>query len=94
MNLHSSSSNRRACNSGQIEVLKILLEDHRVDPEAAGHACIRLAAAKGHTEMVQLLLRHPRVDPSEGDNFVLILAAQNGQAGVSRISARFGCQEF
>ena len=64
------------------EVLKILLEDPRVDPSANDNFALRLASAEGHTEVVRILLADERVDPSAKDNEALRWASSEGHTEV------------
>ena len=49
---------------GDIELVKLLLSDPRVDPSADNNFAIKKAAENGHYKIVKLLLNDPRVDPS------------------------------
>lgn len=67
----SSNDNRAiriASDKGYLEIVKLLLEDSRVDPSALDNEAIRYASCGGHTEIVKKLLEDPRVDPSSWDN--------------------------
>ena len=72
---------RWASQNGHLEVVKILLQDPRVDPGifqnwllydkigrgAKDNNPIRVASQMGHLEIVKLLMKDPRVDPSALD---------------------------
>lgn len=49
---------------GQIEVVKMLLKDPRVDPADVDSCALWYAASYGHLEIVRLLLEDGRVDPT------------------------------
>jgi ankyrin repeat protein len=59
---------RLASQRGHSEVVKLLLEDKRVDPSACNNEAIRWASKNGHLEVVKLLLQDGRVDPSDQNN--------------------------
>src|SRR5687768_15300647 len=55
---------RYACKNGHTDIVKMLLNDTRVDHNYA----IRVACYNGHIDIVKLLLADTRVDPSANDN--------------------------
>ena len=55
----------QACEYNQVEVVKLLLQDPRVDPSYQNNYAIILASENGHVEVVKLLLQDPRVDPND-----------------------------
>lgn len=75
---------REAAMNGHLQLVKILLQDSRVNPAARDNFAIRLASAKGHLPVVRLLLEDPRVDPSAVDNYSIRYASKNGHFGVVR----------
>jgi hypothetical protein len=60
--------------------VKLLLNDHRVDPSAYNNDAIRRASENGHVEVVKPLVSDPRVDPSADDNDAIQLASDNGHS--------------
>ena len=67
--LHGSSPLIHACWNGHSNVLKLLLQDERVDPGSAvegsgGMTAIMYASQRGHLDVVKLLLAHSRADPT------------------------------
>jgi ankyrin repeat protein len=63
--------------NGYVEVVKLLLNEPRVDPSADDNCAIRLASKNGHFEVVKLLLNDPRGDPSAYNNYANRLATKN-----------------
>lgn len=63
-----------ACDYRYAEVVKVLLNDHSVDPSINNNQAIRYAARRGYSEIVQLLLDHPRVNPTADRDFAIRLA--------------------
>ena len=74
-----------AAYHGNIEIVKLLLVDPRVDPSTSDNFAIRWAAFNDHTEVVKLLLADSRVDPSADDYFAIQRAAKNGRAEVLKL---------
>src|SRR3972149_2705194 len=68
----------KACKHDHIEVVKLLLQDTRVDPSDQNNAAILLASGSGHIEVVKLLLQDTRVDPSDQNNLAFRWASQKG----------------
>lgn len=66
---------RVASEKGYTEIVKVLLDDSRVDPSCFDNEPIRIASTNGHEEIVKLLLRDPRVDPSTWNNFPIQYAS-------------------
>ena len=67
MEQHSLFNNKqqllyRACKYNHIDIVKLLLQDTRVDPSDRDNYAIRRTSEKGHVEVVKLLLQDPRVD--------------------------------
>ena len=63
-----------AIGNGHLEVVRLLLNDSRVNPNGA----IELAIIEDQLEVVRMLLNHPRVDPGFNDNYVFRMASQCG----------------
>ena len=74
-----------ACNSGDIEVVKLLLADERVDPSSNKNKSIEKASQNGHADVVRLLLADNRVNPADQDNEAIKNASENGHADVVRL---------
>ncbi len=54
-----------ASEKGYTDLIKILLENPKINPSILNNYPIRCASLYGHIEVVKLLLTDPRVDPSE-----------------------------
>lgn len=74
-----------ACKNGNLEVVRLLLNDPRVGPSAKDNYAIRLASYNGHLEVVRLLLSDSRVDPSARENFAIRWASERGHLEVVRL---------
>ena len=64
---------KRACQYGDLETVKVLLSDKRVDPGDCNNESIRVASQNGHLEIVKLLLQDKRVNPSDQSEIVKLL---------------------
>jgi ankyrin repeat protein len=64
-NVRMESTIRLASENGDFEVIKLLLNDPRVDPS---NGPMRWASRNEHFEVVKLLLNDPRVDPSDDND--------------------------
>ena len=76
---------QNACEHGYTEIVRLQLQDCRVDPRANDNYAIRLASQYGNTEVVRLLLQDPRVDPSADNNYAIKIASLNGHTEVVRL---------
>ena len=60
-----------ASRFGHLDVVRVLLQNHRVDPSAKNNDALRLASKNGHVDVVELLRQNDRVtvgDPTVNDN--------------------------
>ncbi len=71
--------------SGHIEVVRLLLQDPRVNPAAGNNSAISGASKNGHVEVVKFLLQDPRVDPRANDNCAILAASGKGYAKVVQL---------
>jgi hypothetical protein len=69
-----------ACFNGHINIVKLLLEDKRIDPNARNSAGLLNAFNLENNELIEVLINHPRVNFSNNNkiiNSVLLLACKN-----------------
>jgi len=64
--------------NNDINNIKSLLNDKRIDPSDENNLAFILASDKGHFDIVKLLLKDKRVNPSDRNNWAIQLASQNG----------------
>ena len=76
---------RDAARNGRSEIVKLLLQDLRVNPGDYNNVAIQNAAANGHYHVVKLLLSDVEVDPKVDDNYALRKAKQNGHWNVVKL---------
>jgi len=76
---------RLASKNGQVEVVKELLKDSRVNPAATNNYAIQLASEYGHADVVKLLLADKRVNPAVYENYAIQLASEYGHADVVKL---------
>src|SRR5690349_2933275 len=74
-----------ASYSGNLEIIKLLLNEKRVDPSADNNDAIRIACMNGYLDIVKLLLDDERVDPSANNNFAIIYACKNGHFDIVKL---------
>ena len=60
-----------ASKYGRPEIVKLFLNDPRLDPSNDDNRAIQYASYCGHAEVVRLLLNDLRVDPSVNNNFAI-----------------------
>lgn len=66
----------------ELDTVKLLLEDPRVDPTLNDSKILLIAADLGYTEIVTLLLTKHQVDPAAQNNAAIKSAASQGHTGV------------
>eukprot|EP01127_Copromyxa_protea_P018698 TRINITY_DN5942_c0_g1_i1.p1 TRINITY_DN5942_c0_g1~~TRINITY_DN5942_c0_g1_i1.p1 ORF type:complete len:668 (-),score=42.23 TRINITY_DN5942_c0_g1_i1:77-2080(-) len=71
-----------ACESGSIDIVRMLLSDPRVDPTADESMPIQLAAQSGHSQIVEILLKDGRSDPNRALGNPLVCACAYGDTKV------------
>lgn len=74
-----------AVKTGNVQKVKLLLNDIRVYPADNTNDAICQASEYGHAEVVKLLLNDDRVDPTDNNNFVIRRASKNGHMEVVRL---------
>ncbi|KAI8900063.1 ankyrin repeat-containing domain protein [Globomyces pollinis-pini] len=74
-----------AGENGHAEVIKLLLQDDRIDPTEDDSQALRLASENGHLEVVELLLEDGRADPSDDDNYAICFASLNGHYEIVKL---------
>ena len=68
-----------------LEIVKILIQDKRVDPSTNDNWAIRSASLNGYLEIVKILMQDKRVDPSARDNCAIRYASRNGHSEIVKI---------
>ena len=74
---------RLVCFGGYTEIMKLMLEDPRIDPTFDDHAPFRWACRKSQIEIIKLLLQDPRIDPTVRNNILIFRASRKHQVKVS-----------
>ena len=74
-----------AVRVGNTEVVKLLLEDPRINPADDNNLAIGLASQNGYIEIVKLLLKDPRVDPSADEDYAIRMSSERGKTEVVRL---------
>jgi ankyrin repeat protein len=69
---------------GYADLLRVLIQEHELDPSSERNYAIREAAFRGRTNVVLVLLADARVDPSADKNFAIGVAAKEGYLETAR----------
>lgn len=76
---------RVASQTGNVKVVKMLMNVKGVDPGAHNNQAIGLACSEGHIDVVKALLASDLVDPSADDNYAIKRACENGHSKVVKL---------
>ena len=74
-----------ASDLGYTDIVKLLLQNPKVDPSILNNKALRLAVENGHSDIVKLLLQDPRTDPSVQNNKMIIFASGYGYTNVVEV---------
>ena len=74
-----------ACYDGNVQQVRLLLVDARVDPSYDDSVALRVAVGNCREEVVRVLLADPRVDPCACNNACLSWAARYNQVEIARM---------
>ncbi len=61
--------------SRHLEVVKLLLEDSRIDPTTFGNNIMRMVVENGRSKIAKVLFQNTGVNPSDHDNRLIIAAS-------------------
>src|SRR5690606_28065679 len=76
---------RFASRNGHAAVVRMLLQDERIDPSDENNEAIQMASSRGHFCIVRLLLQDGRTDPSTDSDWALRQAFDHGHDDVVRL---------
>lgn len=74
-----------ACTKGYVEVVKLLLNDYKVDPSDYSNYAIRGAISEGCEQVVKLLLKDERVNPNACSGFPISEAIEKGYTNTIKV---------
>jgi len=74
-----------ASQNGHYNVVKLLLEDKRINPADRYNWAIQLASRYGHYNVVKLLSKDNRVNPADENNLAILSASANGHYNVVKL---------
>jgi ankyrin repeat protein len=74
-----------SCYNGYTKIVKLLLQDKKIDPTTSDNLAIIESCQNGHIDIIHLLLKNKNVNPAANKNLALIMAAQNGHFNVIEI---------
>lgn len=72
---------RLACQTGNVRVLRMLLDDPRIGNSCKDNHAFQVAASRGHHHIIyELLMCTEKPDPTADDNFAIRFAVMHGHA--------------
>ena len=72
------------CTYGQLDMVKLLVNEYVINISAHKNAALFVACSKGHDDIVKLIISHSDFNP-ENSSKALTLAIQSGNANVVRV---------
>jgi len=96
VNMGNNEPIQRACERGDLEIVKLLLAHPKVDPVCnttdgkrygsdETNFCIRRSAKEGHIEVVKLLLKDKRINPASRGNWALAQCLAKGDLEMCKL---------
>ncbi|KAJ3111032.1 hypothetical protein HDU96_006035 [Phlyctochytrium bullatum] len=85
---HNNQGLLSAAACGHSDIVRLLLDTHRVRPDAGDNFAVIAAAGAGHFEIVKMLLETGDVDITANENEAIRLAAMNGHPDVVELLLR------
>ena len=85
LNIDLNELYAESCMDGNLEIVKFLLQDSRVEPDYHDNETVYLASKYGHSEIVKFLLKNPDIDPSYGNNEPIAYSSYLGHIEVVRV---------
>jgi ankyrin repeat protein len=83
--IYNDSPIRYASLYGHFDIVRLLMNDKRVNPAALINESIIEASACGYVDIVKILLTDSRVDPSANDSQALRASVKNGHINVVKL---------
>jgi hypothetical protein len=74
-----------ACEIGDVDGVRTMLANRRVDPAAQENEAIRAASSRGYVEIVRMLLADGRADPAANENIAIYFASVSGHVEIVRM---------
>ena len=74
-----------ACIMGDIEYIKLILNDPKFNINYIGDVALEIVSRKGHVEIVKLFLTLPEINPADASHSAIITAARNNKMDVVKI---------
>lgn len=78
VNAHTVNRENYIDENERIPIVKLLLEDKRIDPSVANNTPIWIASTRGFSQILRLLLNNSITDPSDQNNAPIFYAAAHG----------------
>jgi hypothetical protein len=67
-----------AINNNNIEKVKSLLKDKKINPSCKNNLALQLVSQTGNLDILKLILNDKRTNPSDKNNYFIQLAAESG----------------
>lgn len=77
-----------ACEKGRLNIVKVMLDDPRLNPGMRKNAPLQVASANGHVRVVKLLLQYRGVKPAANNYYALAAAYKYGHSEVVDVLLR------
>jgi len=74
-----------ACERGHLELVKILVKSHNIDPTAENNEYLFISSRNGHSNIVKYLLKLENINPDARDPSAIFLATKEGHVEVVRL---------
>lgn len=68
-----------ASTKGHVDVVRLLLQDPRVDPTYPENACLKLSVTYNRPDVVYLLLQDSMIDPNIQNSYVVQWVIKSNQ---------------
>jgi ankyrin repeat protein len=79
-----------ACEVGELEMVREMLSNVKVDPTTDDQQAFKLACQYGHVEIVKLLLKDARIDITAENQYSFKFSCQNGKMEIVQLLSNDG----
>lgn len=84
-NLSYNSAFYYASSRGYIEILKIFLKDHRVNPAVNDNRLMYVACRDGYIDVIKLVMNHPSINLAIDNNRFLFTAVNHDYVNIGKL---------
>ncbi len=86
--INNNETIKISAERGDVEAVRFLLQDPRVDASVDDNHAIREAFKNRHWNIIKLLLQNPRVDPSISGNYIIKDVSRDGHIELAELLFR------